>query len=286
MGGNKLKHKQVEVPKQLQSIPDPPKQLFAIGDNLDELLDQPRVAIVGSRKVTPYGKAVTEKLASSLASKGIVIISGLAFGVDAIAHKSAIDTGGKAIVVLAGGLDRISPMSNINLAYNIVEKGGVIISENPVGTIIFKSSFLARNRIISGLSDAVIITEATERSGSLSTANRAIIQSKPVFAVPGNITSPNSVGTNNLIKSGAHPLTSIDDILSLLGIDQSKQSALPLASNQEEYIILKLIHNGVSDGSEILIKSGLSAGQYNQTLTMLELTNRIKPLGNNRWTLT
>ncbi len=285
MGGNKLKHKQIDVPKQLQSIPDPPKQLFAIGDGLDGLLSKPCVAIVGSRKVTPYGKSVTEKLASELAGKGVVIVSGLAFGVDAIAHKTAIEAGGKGIIVLATGLDQISPISNVNLAHAVVEHGGVIVSECPAGTRIFRSSFLARNRIISGLSNAVLVTEAGLRSGSLSTANRAILQGKPVMAVPGNITSLNSEGTNNLIKAGAHPITSIDDVLSLLNINTSNQTVLPLAQNQEEYVVLKLIHEGITDGAELLVQSELDAILFNQTLTMLELTNKIKPLGNNHWTL-
>ncbi len=281
----KHKHKQILVPSLLTTVPDAPEKLFCIGDTLEDLLKKPRIAIVGSRKMTAYGRGITEKFASELASKGIVIVSGLAYGVDACAHQAALGAGGKCIAVLACGLEQMYPAANRLLANKLVEKGGVIVSAYPKGTEPLRHRFLERNSIISGLADAVLITEAAQRSGSLNTASHALNQGKPVLCVPGNITSPLSGGTNNLIKSGAHLVTSIDDILSILGLDKSKQTSLPIAMNQEEFILLSLLKDGVSEGSELAYKSELDASMFNQTLTMLEIAGKIKPLGNNHWTL-
>ncbi len=281
----KHKHKQIPVPGILTSVPDAPETLFCIGDTLDYLLKKPRIAIVGSRKMTTYGRGITEKFSSELAGKGVVIVSGLAYGVDACAHQAATDAGGECIAVLACGLEQMYPAANRLLANKLVERGGVIVSEYPKGTEPLRHRFLERNRIISGLADAVLITEAAERSGSLNTAGHALNQGKPVLCVPGNITSPLSGGTNNLIKSGAHLVTDIDDILSILGLDKSNQSTMPIALNQEEFILLSLLKDGVSDGSELACKSELSASMFNQTLTMLEIEGKIKPLGNNHWAI-
>lgn len=187
-------------PTVLREIAAPPKQLYYLGAPPDTWLARPRVAIVGSRGVTPYGKAVTEQLAGQLAERGITIISGLALGVDAVAHTAAIAAGGMHIAVLANGLDEIYPASNTNLARQLLSSGGTIISEYPEGTPSFKQNFVARNRIVTGLCDALLITEATEKSGTLHTARFALEQGKDVLVVPGNITSPTSVGCNNLIK--------------------------------------------------------------------------------------
>jgi DNA processing protein len=280
------KHKQIPVPDNLTSIPDAPDSLFAIGDTLENLLEQPRVAIVGSRKMTPYGRLVTEKFSSELAGKGIVIVSGLAYGVDACAHQSALSSGGKCIAVLACGLDQMYPTANKRLADDIVKNGGVILSEYPEKTEPLRHHFLARNRIISGLADAVLITEAAQRSGSLNTAGHALNQGRPVMAIPGNINSPLSAGTNNLIKSGAHLINEVSDILSILGLDKNpSQQSLPVALSKEEYIILSLMKEGISDGIELQAKSELDPAMYNQTITMLEINGKIKPLGNNQWAI-
>lgn len=280
------KHKQIPVPDILTSIPDAPESLFAIGDTLNELLKKPRIAIVGSRKMTPYGRLVTEKFASELAGKGIVIVSGLAYGVDACAHQSALTSGGKCIAVLACGLDQMYPAANKKLADNIVEKGGVILSEYPKKTEPLRHHFLARNRIISGLADAVLITEAAQRSGSLNTSGHALNQGMPVMAIPGNINSLMSGGTNNLIKSGAHLISEVSDVLSILKLDEdSSQQSLPVALSKEEYIILSLLKEGISDGLELQTKSDLDPAMYGQTLTMLEISGKVKPLGNNKWAI-
>lgn len=281
----KLKHKQIPIPPLLAQLPDAPSSLFAIGEGLEELLAKPRVAIVGSRKMSPYGRAVTQQLASELAGKGIVIVSGLAYGVDACGHRAALESGGRCLAVLACGLDHIYPSAHTRLGEHLIRQGGVILSEYPTGTTPHKHHFLERNRLISGLSDAVIITEAAERSGTLNTAAHALNQGKPVLAVPGNITSNLSAGTNNLLKSGASPMTSVDDVLSILGISDSPQTVMPLAANEQELVLLSLIKDGVTDGNELLRQSEFSVAAFNQTLTMLEITTKIKPLGSNQWKL-
>lgn len=282
---HKFKHKLIPVPPPLQTIPNAPVQLFARGDNLDDLLSRPRVVIVGSRKMSPYGKGVTEKLAIELAGKGVVIVSGLALGVDACAHQAALDAGGQGIAVMACGIDQIYPATHARLGEELLKKGGVIVSEYPLDTPPRQHHFLERNRLVAGLAEAIIITEAAERSGTLNTAAHALDQGKSVLVVPGNITSPLSAGTNNLLKSGATPITSTDDVLALLDVKGTAQTALPIASNEQEFILLKLLQNGISDAAELLRQSGLDTPDFNQTLTMLEITAKIKPLGANHWTL-
>lgn len=271
-----------DIPAQLQTIPSPPRELFIIGD-LGEILSRPRLTIVGSRKVTPYGQAVTEKLAQEAAKAGIVIISGLALGVDSIAHRAALSVGGLTAAVLPCGLDTIYPRSHGGLAREILAKNGALISEYKEGTEPFPSNFVARNRLVAGLGDAILVTEAAEKSGTLHTVNFALEQGKPVLVVPGNITSALSAGTNNLIKSGAVVVTSIEDILQAMKLEGHSAKEEIIASSPEEYVILSLLKDGTSDGHELLTKSELEPSIFNQTLTMLEITGRIKPLGNNHW---
>jgi DNA processing protein len=243
------------------------------------------VAIVGSRKPTPYGKEVTFKLAYDLAKRGIVIISGLAYGVDSIAHRGALEAGGTTIAVLPSGLDHTYPAGHRRLAEEIVEKGGALISEYESGNP-RKYQFLARNRLISGLADAVIITEAGERSGTLSTTNHALDQNKEVFAVPGNITSLLSIGPNRLIQQGAHPLLSADDVIEVVAPHLLQpQAALPLGSNPAETMIIDLLQKGIRETGTLQQQSGLNASEYASTLSMLELQGIIRSVGVNQWTL-
>ncbi|HEY5806302.1 MAG TPA: DNA-processing protein DprA [Candidatus Saccharimonadales bacterium] len=276
-----------DVPEKLRNIPIPPKQLFVMGNNVNELLQRPCVTVVGSRKVSAYGKAVTLGLAGELAKAGVVIISGLALGVDSLAHKAALDAGGLTIAVLPSGIDRIYPASHQGLAKQILAQGGALVSEYPNDELPHKYHFIERNRIASGMGDALLVTEAAEKSGTLHTASFALEQGKPVLAVPGNITSPTSVGTNNLIKTGATPVTSAQDIMYALGLEltEAKKEA-PRSSNPHEQILLDLLFSGVSDGTELLDQSELEVSLFNQTLTMLEIRGHIRPLGNNRWALT
>lgn len=282
---NKLTVKESVFSYKIGAIPNFPKQLYVLCNNLQDLLTKPLVAVVGSRKVSSYGRAVTQKIASELAEQGIVIVSGLAIGVDGLAHRSALSAGGQTIAVLPCGLDRIYPTVHHNLAKDILKQGGALISEYPNNTTPFPQNFIARNRIISGLSLGVIITEAATKSGSLHTANFALEQGREVMAVPGNITSPSSEGTNNLIKSGAIPITSTADILQNLDLKQATQKTLPLADNLQEQLILTNLHQGITDGEELLIAVKLQPAIFNQTLTMLEINGKIKSLGNNNWTL-
>lgn len=275
-----------DVPEKLRNIPDPPKQLFALGNNVNELFSRPCVSIIGSRKVTAYGKDVTLKLAGELAKAGVVIISGLALGVDSLAHKAALDAGGLTIAVLPTSVDTPYPATNRNLARQILEQGGALISERDDGFPNMKHLFIARNRIVAGLCDALLITEAAEKSGTLHTANFALEQGRPVLAVPGNITSPTSAGTNNLIKTGATPVTSVQDVFYALGIEpQTEKKQAPRSHDPNEQMLIDLLFSGTSDGAELLEQSGLDLRLFNQTLTMLEIRGHIRPLGNNKWGL-
>jgi DNA processing protein len=244
----------------------------------------PVVAIVGTRKPTSYGKEVTFKLAYELAQKGVIVISGLALGVDSIAHRAALEAQGITIAVLANGLDSVYPATHRGLAKQIVEKGGALISEYPTGTPARDFQFLARNRIISGLADAVIVTEAASRSGTLATVAHALEQNKDVFAVPGNITSPMSVGPNRLIQQGAHPVTSTEDVLRVIAPHLiEKQITLNLGSNPSEILLIDLLKSGIRDGDALQQASKLAASEYSQTMTILEIQGLIRGLGGNRW---
>jgi len=275
-----------DVPNKLRNIPSPPKQLFILGSDVNELLKRPCITVVGSRKISTYGRTITAGLSGELAKAGLVIISGLALGVDSVAHQAALDAGGLTIAVLPSGLDTIYPSTHRDLARQILAQGGALISEYPEGTPALKRHFIERNRIASGLGDALLITEAAEKSGTLHTANFALEQGKPVLAVPGNITSPTSAGTNNLIKSGATPTTSAQDVFIALGLDfRAKKREAPRSSNPNEQILLDLLFSGTSDGAELLQKSNLGVSIFNQTLTMLEIRGHLCPLGNNQWSL-
>ena len=209
-----LSIKNPQYPLLLKQIYDPPKILYVLG-NID-ILNNLSIAIVGCRDASKYGKICAKYFAYNLASKGINIVSGLAKGIDSFSHIGAIDAKGKTIAVIGSGLDVIYPKENEILAKQILKNGGTIISEYPLGTKPNKNNFPARNRIISGLSRGVIIVEAKEKSGSLITANFALEQGREVFAVPGNINSINSIGTNNLIKDGAIPVCNYSDVLQFL----------------------------------------------------------------------
>ncbi len=270
--------------KPLIELSHPPRCLYVIGTLPSER--RPTVAIVGTRRPSSYGKETTYDLAYRLARKGVVIVSGLALGIDAIAHKAALDAGGTTIAVLANGLDTIYPASHSSLAQQIIQSGGAIISEYEPTVAARQFQFLARNRIVSGLSDAVIVTEAAERSGTLSTVNHALDQNKEVFAVPGNITSLLSVGPNRLLSQGAHPVLSTDDILEIIAPQLiEKQSSLPLGDTPLETTLLELLLSGVRDGDQLQQKMKISASDFSTTLTMLEINGRIRSLGANQWTL-
>lgn len=281
---NKLSPQSNNYLKLLDSIANSPKSLYLIG----ELPPKRRasVAIVGTRKPSAYGKEVTYQLAYELAKRGIVIISGLALGVDGIAHRAALDAGGTTLAVLANGLHKIYPSNHQQLADDIVRKGGAILSEYEPGTPAIGFRFLERNRIVSGLADAIIITEAATRSGTMSTAAHALGQGKEIFVVPGNITSPLSAGCNALLKQGASPVTSPDDVLEVVAPELLKaQAILPLGGTPAETVIITLLQSGVRDGEELQQKSSLPAHELATALTMLEINGTVRSLGANQWTL-
>lgn len=250
------------------------------------------VAVVGSRHNTRYGEEVAYKLAYELAKRGVIIVSGLAYGIDSIAHRGCLDAGGTTVAVLGTPIDQIYPRNHLSLAAEIIEKGGAVMSEYAPGTKVFtKSSFLERNRLISGLSDIVVVVEAAERSGSLNTAAHALNQGREVFAVPGNITNPYSQGCNKLIAQGAYPYTEPNDILRLLfpgDFVKKRKNSAPVeifGDTPAETAVLSALSNGLRSGEDILAATGLSPVEFNETVTMLEIKSRIRPLGANNWGL-
>lgn len=266
---------------------DPPKNLYYRGDV--NLLNNSyiRIAIVGSRKVTPYGKQVTSQLGIDLANRGIILVSGLAIGVDSLAHQAALEARTPTIAVLPSDVDHFYPRSHLYLAQQILQKGGLIVSEYAESAQPQKFQFIARNRIIAGIATAVLITEAAQGSGSLHTAGFALEQGKPVMAVPGPINTTSSTGANRLIQTGAAMITSLDDIGEVLNFDThtSRSSTVHHSENPHEATVLSLLKSGISDGTVLLAQSGLSAAQFNQALTMLEIMGKIRALGAGEWTI-
>lgn len=286
MNVNALTLNGTDIPVKLQNIPSPPKQLFHRGAAMSILLKRPVLAIVGSRNITPYGQQVTQHFASKLAEQGVVIVSGLALGVDAVAHKAALDAAGLTIAVLPSSVEEPYPATNRQLADKILQQGGTLVSEYEPGTINFKQNFVARNRLVAGLADAILITEAAADSGSLHTAKFARKQGKLVMAVPGNITSLASVGTNKLIQLGATPVMSYKDVLKAMGLVEHKMVATAVTgSNESEQKVLDLLLQGINDGELLLKNSGLDVIGFNQTLAMLEISGKIRSLGANQWAI-
>lgn len=269
----------------MADIDDMPKSLYSIGTIPSTR--QPTVAIVGSRKPTSYGREVTHDIASKLAKRGVVIVSGMALGIDAIAHRAALEAGGTTIAVLANGLHRMYPSTNRQLAADIVKSGGAIMSEYDIGIEPMQYRFLERNRLVSAMADVVIVTEAASRSGTLNTAAHALVQGKELCVVPGNITSAMSAGCNSLLKQGAMPITLVDDILSLLTINvDHDQLPLAIGSTPTEQLVIDALVAGLRDGEEIFNSiENITSTDFNLALTSLEIQGVIKPLGANRWSL-
>lgn len=283
---NRLSPEKTNFLKELPELDKSIKSLYLIGKLPETRI--PTVSIVGTRKPTTYGKEVVYRIAYDLAAKGVVIVSGLALGIDSIAHKAALDARGTTIAILPGGLDTIYPASHRQLAINIVRSGGALLSEYEPGVQAFKNHFIQRNRIVSGIADVVIVIEAASKSGTLHTANFALNQGKTVCAVPGNVTSPSSTGCNQLLRQGATLITSAEDVLQELGIaeqNSASQSRLIFGDTPEEENVLSLLRDGVRDGFELQQKSSLDAAVFNQTLTMLEIKGVIRALGANQWSI-
>jgi DNA processing protein len=257
------------------------------GADLASYEDLPIVAIVWTRKPTPYGKMMTEKLSEELARAGVVIVSGNALGVDEIAQSSALKAGGRVISVLPSGLDNIYPATNKPVADKIINANGTLITEFEPGHIPMAHDFLNRNRIVAALSDLVIIPEAAAKSGSLNTASHATKMHIPVYVVPGNTTSPMSGGTNQLLKEGARAITEASDVFEALGLDKSsKQTALNLTGdNESETLVLQAMSNGISTQDDIQLETSLSIQEIQTTITMLEVSGRIAQNSLGSWHL-
>ena len=281
---NKILPQESKYLQILDTIAKKPKALSYVGTLPQIRL--PSLAIVGTRKPTRYGKEVTTSFASELARAGVIIVSGLALGVDGLAHRGALEAGGTTIAILGNGLPTIYPSSHRELAREIVEHKGAIVSEYDENMPALPHQFLERNRLVSGLSDAILITEAALKSGTMSTAMHAIEQGKEVFVIPGNITSPMSAGCNALIRQGATPVTDPAQILEVIAPQsQASQKRLLLGDTDNETTVLTLLDSGIRDGDELQQKSGLSASEFSTTLTMLEINGQIRALGANQWTL-
>jgi len=284
--------KDLAYPPLLRKIEYAPPVLYVYGTFTE---DDRRfaVGIVGTRKMSSYGRQVTERFSNDLAQGKITIVSGLALGVDTVAHTTALDAGGRTLAILACGLDTIYPPANYALARRIVESGqGALISTFPLGVRPDAGNFPARNHIISGLSLGVLVTEAPPTSGALITANSALNQGREVFAVPGGIFSTASAGVNKLIQDGAHPVTSVGDILDRLNIhmfphseETRAQVKASIPDNPEEQALLKVLSLEACHIDELTRQSALEAHVVAATLTMMELKGMVKHIGGMQYVL-
>ncbi len=294
IGGDVLIIDDGSYPELLREIADPPITLYVRGD-WQACFEQPCVAVIGSRHSSTYGQNASESLSRELAAHGICVVSGLARGIDTAAHRGAIAGGGRTIAVLGTGIDQAYPKENAALVEEIVGSGGAVVSQFPLGTPPLKDNFPYRNRIISGLSLGVLIVEATERSGSLITARLAAEQNREVMAVPGNITSRNSIGSNYLIKSGAKLVQQWQDVVAELPaeivaeilppkIEAPKRSPsskvnVPAGMTASEAKVWKILPaDEPVHIDDLLHISGLSFGDLNSALVALDLRDVIRVL--------
>jgi DNA processing protein len=266
-----LQRREAGYPPLLEELYDPPGSLFVRGGPA-ELLARPAVAVVGARSCSPYGFQVARSLARELAAAGVVVVSGLARGIDGEAHRGALEGGGHTIAVLGCGIDRDYPRSNAELARRICERGA-IVSEYPPGIEPAPWRFPARNRIIAGLGLATVVVEARERSGALITADFALELGRDVFAVPGEITAALSAGTNDLLRQGAAPLLTADDVLQAIGVDRAP-AELPAVSAAAGRVLDLLVDTALA-ADELVRLSGEESGQVAAALVELELAGLV-----------
>ena len=266
-------------PSRLKEIDQPPPVLYVRGEYLPE--DVFAVALVGTRRVTPYGRQITEEIAGFLAANGMTVVSGLARGVDAIAHTAALKAGGRTVGILGSGVDKIYPPEHRALAEQMMERGA-IISDYAPGTPPEASNFPPRNRIISGLSLAVVVVEAGETSGALITAEFAAEQGREVFAVPGSILAPQSKGTNKLIQQGALPLLNASDLmqaLNLTRVGEQKAARKALPADAVEAQLLTVLSEQPVHVDELRNQTGLPIEKVSATLTLMELKGMVRQVG-------
>ena len=282
-GGVILCPESLEFPQALLTIPDPPAVVFCRGDL--SLLAQPAVALIGSRAATEYGRRVAGRLASELVGQGLVVVSGAAYGIDAAAHRHALDSGGKTIAVLGCGLNVSYPRTHAPLLADIASRG-LLLSEYPLDTKPEPFRFPARNRLISGLAKGVVVVEATEKSGTLITARLALDQGREVLAVPGRIDSPKSSGTHWLIRQGAHLVRHVDDILEALAWNQVGWGPVAAPLNEgagvelsgPERLLWEVLEAYAQDIDSLVRRTGLSVVELHPLLLQLELQGRIRQL--------
>lgn len=273
--------KDKDYPQNLKGISDAPYVLYSRG--ILKKSDTRSVAIVGTRMPTSYGREVAQKLAGELGALGITVVSGLALGIDAIAQKAAIATGGRTISVLASGLDIISPLTNKALALEFIKSSGAVVSEYPIGHTPFPANFPVRDRLISGLAKAVIVIEGRMKSGTFYTVHAAAEQGRPVFAVPGPITSPASEGPNYLIQNGAKPITNIRDVLDELNMQlkvdsEAVERVMPSSPMEEKIIEILKVEPLHLD--ELVRISSIPIQEVSARLTIMEMKGMVKNIGN------
>jgi len=265
-------------PELLKQIHNPPYILYYRGTPFKEQ-DEISLAVVGSRKTSPYGTQVVEDIVTKLAQAGLCIVSGLALGIDGLAHRSCLHTQGRTIAVLGNGLDTIYPSSHTPLAREIISSGGLIISEFPINTPSYRSNFPQRNRIISGLTLGTLVIEAGEKSGSLITAKYALEQNREVFAIPGPIYNSGSKGPNSLIRQGACLVSKAEDIINELNIGHTAEiikAKKIIPNNEHEALILSILKHKPIHIDELIRESKLDARKINAILVTMELKNMVK----------
>jgi len=268
-----------EYPARLKEIYDYPPLIYIRGSLLPE--DEWCLAVVGTRRATVYGRQVTEEIVADLARSRITIVSGLAKGIDSIAHRAALEAGGRSIAVFACGLDSVYPAENLELARNIMQHGA-LISEYPLGTRPKADNFPRRNRIMSGLSLGVLVVEAGETSGAMITARLALEQDREVFAIPGSILSPTSQGTNSLIQEGAKLVCDYTDILeelNLMTVAHQIEMKELIPPSETESLLLKQLSAEPTHIDEVCRGSGLPMSTVSSTLAMMELKGMVKQMG-------
>ncbi|MDA2922841.1 DNA-processing protein DprA [Patescibacteria group bacterium AH-259-L07] len=266
-------------PTLLKQINNPPEQLYVLGELQQK--EQYPLAVVGTRKVSPYGRHVTEYFVKYLVQCGLTIISGLALGIDGLSHKTTLDTQGRTIAVLGSGLDTIFPAVHKKLAHDIVEAGGAVITEYPPEVPARRAYFPQRNRIISGMSLGVLVVEAPQKSGALITAAHALKQGRNVFAIPGRIYDTNSAGTNQLIQKGAEAVIHPNNILQRLGITTKIGGPTSDDSDisKEQALILKHLSNDPVHIDMLARACTIQTPELAALLTRLEIHDRVKDIG-------
>jgi len=271
-GPRRLRLRDAAFSRLLAAIHDPPAQLFLRGDGEDEILDRPAVAIVGARACSAYGRSVARSLAREVAAAGLVVVSGMARGIDGESHRGALDADGITVAVLGCGIDRDYPAAHAELARRICERG-LVVSEYEPGIEPAPWRFPARNRIIAGLCAATVVVEARERSGALITADFALEEGRDVLAVPGEITSALSGGTNALLKLGAGPVTCAADLLELFDLVPAARKPAPVGPVAQA--LLARLQEGALTADELVRASGVDPAQASAALIELELARRI-----------